>query len=125
VSVIFRGDHMGNRALEISKDNEPVILSAVRTPSGRFQGSLSGFPASKLGALVIRAAVERAGIPDPLEIDEVYMGNVVSAGVGQAPARQAAIFAGLPESVGATALNKVCGSRQGMVICMLPEVWKT
>jgi acetyl-CoA C-acetyltransferase len=101
---------MGNRALEISKDNEPVILSAVRTPSGRFQGSLSGFPASKLGALVIRAAVERAGIPDPLEIDEVYMGNVVSAGVGQAPARQAAIFAGLPESVGATALNKVCGS---------------
>lgn len=89
---------------------EPVILSAVRTPSGRFQGSLSGFSAPQLGALVVKAAVERAAIPDPAEIDEVYMGNVVTAGEGQAPARQAAIFSGLPVSVGATAINKVCGS---------------
>jgi acetyl-CoA C-acetyltransferase len=88
----------------------PVILSAVRTPSGKFQGSLSGFPAPKLGAMVVKAAVERANLPDLADIDEVYMGNVVSAGLGQNPARQAAIFGGLPETVGATTLNKVCGS---------------
>ncbi len=90
--------------------NEAVILSAVRTPSGRFQGSLSSFPAPRLGAIAVKAAVERASIPDPAEIDEVILGNVVSAGEGQAPARQAAIFAGLPASVGATTINKVCGS---------------
>jgi len=89
---------------------QAVILSAVRTPSGRFQGSLGNIPAPKLGALVIQEAVARAELPDPSEIDEVLMGNVVAAGLGQAPARQAAIFAGLPVSVGATALNKVCGS---------------
>lgn len=89
---------------------EPVILSAVRTPSGRFQGSLSGIPAPRLGAIVVKEAVSRAGIEDPSAIDEVIMGNVVSAGLGQNPARQAAIFAGLPESVGATTINKVCGS---------------
>ena len=89
---------------------EAVILSAVRTPSGRFQGSLGGFSATQLGAIVVKAAVERAGISDSGEIDEVLMGNVVSAGLGQAPARQAAIFAGLPASVGATTINKVCGS---------------
>ena len=75
---------------------DAVILSAVRTPSGRFLGSLSGIPAPRLGAVVIKAAVERAGITALEEIDEVLMGNVVSAGLGQAPARQAAIFAGLP-----------------------------
>lgn len=90
--------------------NEAVILSAVRTPSGRFQGSLSTIPAPRLGAIVVKAAVERAEIPHPSEINEVLMGNVVSAGLGQNPARQAALFAGLPESVGATTLNKVCGS---------------
>lgn len=89
---------------------QPVILSAVRTPSGKFQGSLSGFTAPQLGSLVIKAAIERAGIKNLMEIDEVLMGNVVSAGLGQAPARQAAIKAGLPVSVGAVALNKVCGS---------------
>jgi len=88
----------------------PVILSAVRTPSGRFLGSLSSFPAPRLGAFVVKAAVERASIPNLEDIDEVLMGNVVSAGLGQAPARQAAIYAGLPVSVGATAINKVCGS---------------
>ncbi len=91
-------------------DVEAVILSAARTPQGKFQGSLSGIPAPRLGAVVVRAAIERAGLPDPAEIDEVILGNVVSAGLGQAPARQAAIFAGLPESVGATTINKVCGS---------------
>ena len=89
---------------------ETVILSAVRTPAGRFQGSLSSLPAPKLGAIVVKAAVQRAGIPGPEKIAEVIMGNVVSAGLGQAPARQAAIFAGLPAAVGATTINKVCGS---------------
>ena len=89
---------------------EAVILSAVRTPSGKFQGSLSGISAPRLGALVVRAAVERAGLTDPNQIDEVIMGNVVSAGLGQNPARQAAIFAGLPDEVGAMTVNKVCGS---------------
>ncbi len=90
--------------------NQPVILSAVRTPSGNFQGSLSGFTAPQLGAQVVAAAVARAGLPDLADIDEVYLGNVVSAGLGQNPARQAAILGGLPVSVGATSLNKVCGS---------------
>ena len=91
-------------------DHEAVILSAARTPSGRFMGSLCSIPAPKLGALVVEAAVERAGIKEKTMINEVLMGNVVSAGLGQNPARQAAIFAGLPNSVGATTINKVCGS---------------
>lgn len=91
-------------------DREPVILSAARTPSGRFQGSLSGIPAPRMGAIVVKAAVARAALPDMASIDEVIMGNVVSAGLGQNPARQAAIFAGLPVSVGASTINKVCGS---------------
>lgn len=96
---------------------QPVILSAVRTPSGRFQGTLSPFSAPQLGAVVIKAAVERAGIKNPEEIDEVLMGNVVSAGMGQAPARQASILAGLPPTVGASTINKVCGSglKTGMI----------
>jgi acetyl-CoA C-acetyltransferase len=100
-----------------SNEKEPVILSAVRTPSGRFQGSLASYTAPQLGALVVKAAVDRSGIRDPEQIEEVLMGNVVSAGEGQAPARQAAIFAGLPASVGATTINKVCGS--GMKTVML------
>ena len=93
----------------MSKENEAVILSAVRTPIGRFQGALSGLAAPKLGAVAVKAAVERAGI-DPKDVEEVLMGNVVQAGVGQAPARQAAIFAGVPATVSATTVNKVCGS---------------
>ena len=93
----------------MSKENEAVILSAARTAVGKFQGGLSSIPATKLGAVAVKAAVERAGI-DPKDIEEVLMGNVVQAGNGQAPARQAAIFAGLPATVSATAVNKVCGS---------------
>ncbi|HEY48050.1 MAG TPA: acetyl-CoA C-acetyltransferase [Anaerolineae bacterium] len=89
---------------------DPVILSAVRTPTGRFQGALGSLSATQLGAIAIAEAVLRAGLSDPSEIDEVLMGNVVSAGLGQAPARQAAIFAGLPPTVGASTINKVCGS---------------
>lgn len=88
---------------------EAVIVSAVRTPVGRFQGTLVPFSASDLGGVAVRAAVERAGV-DPATIDEVLMGNVVQAGQGQAPARQAAIKAGLPATVGATTVNKICGS---------------
>ncbi len=89
---------------------DPVILSAVRTPTGRFQGALGSLSATQLGAMAIKEAVVRAGLSDSNEIDEVLMGNVVSAGLGQAPARQAAIFAGLSPTIGASTINKVCGS---------------
>jgi len=88
---------------------ETVIVSAVRTPTGKFLGVLKDFRAPDLGALAIREAVRRAGI-DPALVDECLMGNVVQAGVGQAPARQAALRGGLPNSVGALTINKVCGS---------------
>ena len=88
---------------------EPVILSAVRLPTGKFLGALKGFTAPQLGALVVREAVARAGV-SPDQVDEVILGNVVSAGLGQAPARQAAIRAGLPPQVAALTINKVCGS---------------
>lgn len=101
----------------MSKENEAVILSAARTPIGRFQGGLNSIPGTKLGAVAVKAAVERAGIEDKSDIDEVFMGMVVPAGQGQAPARQAAIFAGLPYTVSATTFNKVCGS--GLKTAML------
>jgi len=88
---------------------EVVIVSAVRTPIGKFQGSLSEISAPQLGAIAVREAVRRAGI-DPTTVDECIMGNVVSAGLGQNPARQAALGAGLPEKVSAMTINKVCGS---------------
>lgn len=87
---------------------EVVIVSAVRTPIGSFGGSLSSFSATQLGAVAIKAAVEKAGI-NPSDVQEVYMGNVLSANIGQAPATQAAKFAGLPD-VPATTINKVCAS---------------
>ena len=89
--------------------NEAVILSAVRTPIGKFLGKLSTLSAPQLGAMVVAEAVQRGGVPADA-IDEVIMGNVVSAGLGQNPARQAALGAGLPPAVGAVTVNKVCGS---------------
>jgi len=89
--------------------NEAVIVSACRTPVGSFRGSLATVTAPQLGAVAIREAVKRAGIA-PEDVQEVIMGNVLQAGVGQAPARQAAIFAGLPKSVECMTINKVCGS---------------
>ncbi|MBZ5630509.1 MAG: acetyl-CoA C-acetyltransferase [Acidobacteriia bacterium] len=89
--------------------DDVVIIAGVRTPIGKFQGSLSDLSAPKLGAIVVREAVKRAGI-DPNSVDECIMGNVVSAGLGQNPARQAAIYGGLPPSAGAMTVNKVCGS---------------
>ena len=88
---------------------ETVIISAVRTPIGKFQGALKSMSAPQLGALVVKAAVERAGLT-PQQIDEVIMGNVVSAGLGQNPARQAALRGGLLPDVAAMTINKVCGS---------------
>jgi acetyl-CoA C-acetyltransferase len=95
----------------MSNDRTPVIVSAVRTAIGSFGGTLAQIPAPELGAVAIRAAVERAGAAlRPASIDEVFMGCVVPAGQGQTPARQAAIKAGIPPTVGAVTLNKVCGS---------------
>jgi acetyl-CoA C-acetyltransferase len=88
---------------------ETVIVGAARTAIGSFNGSLSSVPAPRLGAAAIKAALERAGV-EPGSVGEVYMGTVLPAGVGQAPARQAALFAGLPEQVPCTTVNKVCGS---------------
>ena len=92
-----------------------VVVSAIRTPIGSFMGSMSSLSASKLGAIAIKGAMEKINL-DPSLIDEVYMGNVVQAGVGQAPARQAAIAAGISDSVPCTTVNKVCASGMKAVI---------
>lgn len=89
--------------------SEVVIVSAVRTPIAKFQGSLQSYTAPKLGALVVREAVKRAGV-DPAKVDDCIMGCVLQAGLGQSPARQAAIFGGLPPQAGALTVNQVCGS---------------
>jgi acetyl-CoA C-acetyltransferase len=94
---------------------EVVIVGAARTPIGSFLGSLSSLPAPRLGAVAIRAALARSGV-DASEVDEVVMGHVLQAGVGQAPARQATLLAGLPETTPAVTLNKVCGSGLKAVI---------
>ncbi|GHO74329.1 acetyl-CoA acetyltransferase [Ktedonobacter sp. SOSP1-85] len=93
----------------MTEEHIPVIVGAARTPTGKFLGSLASFTAPQLGAIAIKEAVKRAGI-DPSSLDEVIMGNVVSAGIGQAPGRQAAIHAGLPDDIPAFTINKVCGS---------------
>src|SRR2546427_9707764 len=93
----------------MTASDDVVIISACRTPVGKFQGSLSDLGAPQLGAIVVREAVRRARL-DPKQVDECIMGNVVSAGLGQNPARQAAIFGGLSPEVGAMTVNKVCGS---------------
>ena len=98
------------------KRHKAVIVSAKRTPIGKFMGGLSTVPAPKLGAIAIQGALAAVGL-DAAEVDEVYMGNVLQAGLGQAPARQAAIFAGIPDSVPCTTVNKVCSS--GMKTIMM------
>ena len=94
----------------MSSQNDPVIISGVRTPVRKFLGSLADLSAPELGAIAVREAVKRAGITDLSIVNECIMGNVVQAGLGQNPARQAAIFGGLPPTVGAMTINKVCGS---------------
>jgi acetyl-CoA C-acetyltransferase len=91
------------------KQTDAVILSAARTPIGKFMGALAPLSAPRLGAVAVRAAVDRAGV-DPAQIEEVLMGQVVAAGAGQSPARQAALLAGFPVEVGAASTNKACGS---------------
>ena len=98
------------------KNQDVVIVSAKRTPIGRFMGSLSTVPATTLGAVAIKAALTEAGVA-PNQVEEVFMGHVLQAGTGQAPARQAALAAGIPDSVPCTAVNKVCAS--GMKAVML------
>ena len=93
----------------MNKKQQAVIVSAVRTPMGSFNGVFGSLPATKLGSIAIAEALKRSGV-SPDHVDDVYMGCVLSAGLGQAPARQAAIGAGIPHSVGATTVNKVCGS---------------
>jgi acetyl-CoA C-acetyltransferase len=90
--------------------DDVLIVSAVRTPVGRFGGAFADVPATTLGGHAIRSAVERAGVPSGAVVDEVLMGNVLGAGIGQAPARRAALAGGLPDSTPATAVNRVCGS---------------
>ena len=96
--------------------NQVVIVSAKRTPLGKFMGGLSTVPAPRLGAIAIQGAIDAIGL-DVSEIDEVFMGNVLQAGVGQSPARQAAIFSGIPDTVPCTTVNKVCSS--GMKTIMM------
>jgi len=95
--------------------NEVVIISAVRTPIGSFNGSLAAVSATQLGAAAIKGAVERAGIK-PEDVQEVFMGNVISANLGQSPATQAAIYAGLPQNIPSTTVNKVCASAMKAVM---------
>ena len=92
-----------------------VIVSVARTPIGSFLGSLSTISAPKLGAVAIKGALDKINL-DPNLVDEVFMGNVISAGLGQAPARQAAIFAGIPTTVPCTTINKVCASGMKAII---------
>ena len=104
-------------------NGETFIVSAARTPIGKFGGALSGVPATTLGGVAIRAAVERAGLdPADTQLDDVLMGQVLQAGSGQAPARQAALKAGLPETTSATTINRVCGSGLKAIMLAAAEI---
>ena len=104
------------------RDGQVFIVSAARTPIGKFGGALSGTPATTLGGVAIRAAVERSGLPERTPIDEVLMGLVLQAGVGQAPARQAALSGGLPDTTSATTINRVCGSGLKSIMLAAAEI---
>ena len=103
-------------------NGEVFIASAARTPIGKFGGALSETPATALGGVAIRAAVERSGLPDGTPIDEVMMGQVLQAGVGQAPARQAALAGGLADTTSATTINRVCGSGLKAIMLAAAEI---
>src|SRR4051794_12883342 len=102
-------------------NGEVFLVSAARTPIGKFGGALSDVPATTLGGIAIKAAVERAGVPND-GIDDVFMGQVLQAGVGQAPARQAALKAGLADSTSATTINRVCGSGLKAIMLAASEI---
>jgi acetyl-CoA C-acetyltransferase len=109
------------RASSNGQNGEIFIVSAARTPIGKFGGSFADTPATTLGGVAIRAAVERAGIPTD-EIDEVLMGQVIQGGAGQAPARHAALNAGLHETTSATTINRVCGSGLKAIMLAAAEI---
>ena len=106
----------------MNENGNAYLVSAARTPIGKFGGALAGVPAVELGGVAIRAAVERAGLPEDTPIDEVLMGQVLQAGVGQAPARQAALRAGLPDGTSATTINRVCGSGLKAIMLAAAEI---
>ena len=107
---------------DTGRNGQVYLVSAARTPIGKFGGALATVPAVELGGIAIRAAVERAGLPDGTPIDEVLMGQVLQAGVGQAPARQAALRAGLPDGTSATTINRVCGSGLKSIMLAAAEI---
>src|SRR6185503_9952228 len=104
------------------RNGHVYVVSAARTPIGKFGGALAGTPAVELGGVAIRAAVERANLPEGTPIDDVLMGQVLQAGVGQAPARQAALRAGLPDTTSATTINRVCGSGLKSIMLAAAEI---
>jgi acetyl-CoA C-acetyltransferase len=104
------------------RNGQVFIVSAARTPIGKFGGVLSDTPATTLGGVAIRAAVERSGLPEGTPVDEVLMGQVLQAGVGQAPARQAALEGGLPDTTSATTINRVCGSGLKSIMLAAAEI---
>ena len=113
---------MSNNPSATGRSGHVYLVSAARTPIGKFGGALSGTPAVELGGVAIRAAVERAGLPEGTPIDEVLMGQVLQAGSGQAPARQAALRAGLPDTTSATTINRVCGSGMKSIMLAAAEI---
>jgi acetyl-CoA C-acetyltransferase len=106
----------------VNNSGNVYLVSAARTPIGKFGGALAGVPAVELGGVAIRAAVERSGLPEATPIDEVLMGQVLQAGAGQAPARQAALLAGLPDGTSATTINRVCGSGMKAIMLAAAEI---
>ena len=106
----------------MNSNGNVYLVSAARTPIGKFGGALAGVPAVELGGVAIRAAVERSGLPEGMPIDEVLMGQVLQAGAGQAPARQAALRAGLPDGTSATTINRVCGSGLKAIMLAAAEI---
>jgi acetyl-CoA C-acetyltransferase len=106
----------------VGQNGHVYIVSAARTPIGKFGGALAGVPAVELGGVAIRGAVERAALPEGTTIDEVLMGQVLQAGAGQAPARQAALRAGLPDTTSATTINRVCGSGLKAIMLAAAEI---
>ena len=106
----------------MNSNGNVYLVSAARTPIGKFGGALAGVPAVELGGVAIRAAVERSGLPEGTPIDEVLMGQVLQAGAGQAPARQAALRAGLPDGTSATTINRVCGSGLKAIMLAAAEI---
>lgn len=106
----------------VSRERDAVIVSAIRTPIGSFMGSFKTVAATELGAIAIKDALNKAGIPHD-SVDEVIMGNVLQAGLGQNPARQAAIKAGLPNEVSSMTINKVCGSGLKAIHLACQSVW--